>query len=90
MRINGTRNSLIASHLAESIAGVTTIRAFKDEERFFAQNLNLIDTYASSFFHSFAANEWLNQRVETLGAIFLAALALFTTLFHQGYGGSGL
>ncbi|KAK0586507.1 hypothetical protein LWI29_008156 [Acer saccharum] len=90
MRINGTRNSLLASHLAESIAGAMTIRAFKDEERFFAQNLNLIDTYASSSFHSFTANEWLIQRLETLSAVLLATLALFTTLVHQGYGGSGL
>ncbi|KAK3227981.1 hypothetical protein Dsin_007843 [Dipteronia sinensis] len=90
MRINGMRNSLLASHLTESIAGAMTIRAFKDEERFFAQNLNLIDTYASSSFHSFAANEWLVQRLETLSAILLATLALFTTLVHQGYGGSGL
>ncbi|KAK2664216.1 hypothetical protein Ddye_002790 [Dipteronia dyeriana] len=89
MRINGTRNSLLASHLAESIAGAMTIRAFKDEERFFAQNLNLIDTYACSSFHSFTANEWLIQRLETLSAVLLATLALFTTLVHQGYGGSG-
>lgn len=90
MRINGTRNSMVASHLAESVAGVTTIRAFENEERFFAENLKLVDTCASSFFHSFTANEWLNLRLEILGAIILAFLAFLTTLVHRGYDGSGL
>lgn len=90
MRINGTKNSSLASHLAESIAGAATIRAFKAEKRFFAENLNLVDAYASSNFHTFTANEWLSQRLEILSAIMLANLALFTTLVHQGYEGSGL
>lgn len=90
IRINGTRNSLLASHLAESIAGAVTIRAFEDEERFFAKNLDLIDENSTSFFHSFTAKEWLIQRLETLSAIVIATSALFTTLLHQGYGASGL
>lgn len=90
MRINGTRSSLLASHLAETVAGVMTIRAFQNEERFFAKNLDLIDTYASSFFHSFTAREWLIQRLETLSAIVLATSALCTTLLHKGHKGAGL
>ncbi|KAJ4832339.1 hypothetical protein Tsubulata_002121 [Turnera subulata] len=46
MRINGTTLSSVASHLAESIAGVMTIRAFGEEERFFSKNLELIDKNA--------------------------------------------
>lgn len=89
MRINGTRSSLLASHLAETVAGAMTIRAFQNEERFFAKNLDLIDAYASSFFHSFTAREWLIQRLETLSAIVLATSALCTTLLHKGHKGAG-
>lgn len=64
MRLNGTTKSLVANHLAESIAGAMTIRAFEEEDRFFAKNLDLIDTNASPFFQTFAANEWLIQRLE--------------------------
>jgi hypothetical protein len=32
MRINGTTKSLVANHLAESVAGAMTIRAFEEEE----------------------------------------------------------
>ncbi|GMG98914.1 hypothetical protein Nepgr_000754 [Nepenthes gracilis] len=57
MRINGTTKSLVANHLAEFVAGVMTIRAFEEEDQFFAKNLNLIDKTASPFFHNFAASE---------------------------------
>ncbi|KAK4485344.1 hypothetical protein RD792_007981 [Penstemon davidsonii] len=62
MRINGTTKSFIANHLAESVAGVITIRAFKEEDRFFAKNLELIDTNGSPFFHYFTANEWVDPK----------------------------
>ncbi|PON96905.1 ATP-binding cassette containing protein [Trema orientale] len=75
MRINGTTKSLVSNHLAESVAGAITIRAFEEEERFFMKNLELIDVNASPFFHNFAANEWLIQRLETLSAAVLTSAA---------------
>ncbi|XP_015878173.3 ABC transporter C family member 10-like [Ziziphus jujuba] len=95
MRINGTTKSLVANHLAESVAGAITIRAFEEEERFFRKNLDLIDTNASPFFHSFAANEWLIQRLEILSATVLASAALCMVLlppntFSSGFVGMAL
>lgn len=80
---------MVANHLAESVAGAMTIRAFEEEDRFSAQNLDLIDTNASPFFHSFAASEWLIQRIETLSAIVLAAAALCMVLLPHGTFSSG-
>ncbi|KAF5935317.1 hypothetical protein HYC85_026446 [Camellia sinensis] len=73
--------SSMVSHLAESIAGVVTIRAFGEEDRFFLENLQLVDTNACPFFHKFSANEWLIQCLEILGAIVLSCLELAMTLF---------
>ncbi|CAO2838698.1 unnamed protein product [Amaranthus hypochondriacus] len=84
MRLNGTTKSLIVNHLAESIAGAATIRAFKEEDRFFDKILDLIDTNASSFFHNFAASEWLILRIETLSATVLGAAALCMDLLPHG------
>ncbi|CAI0449804.1 unnamed protein product [Linum tenue] len=84
MRINGTTKSYVANHLAESVAGAITIRAFRQEERFFAKNLDLIDKNASPFFHSFTANEWLIQRLETMSAAVLASAALCMVLLPPG------
>lgn len=84
MRLNGTTKSYVANHLAESVAGAMTIRAFEEEDRFFAKNLMLIDTNASPFFHSFTANEWLIQRLETLSASVLSSAALCMVLLPPG------
>ena len=89
MRTDGTTRSLIASHLAESIAGAMTIRAFGEEERFFIKNLDLIDRNASPYFYSFSANEWLIQRLEILCAIVLSVSALAMTLLQLGASASG-
>ncbi|OWM79612.1 hypothetical protein CDL15_Pgr023024 [Punica granatum] len=89
MRINGTTKSFVANHLAESVAGAMTIRAFEEEDRFFAKNLELIDRNASPFFHSFAANEWLIQRLEFLSAMVLASAALSMVLLPPGTFSSG-
>ncbi|GAB4858401.1 Multidrug resistance-associated protein 7 [Ancistrocladus abbreviatus] len=89
MRINGTTKSLVANHLAESVAGAMTIRAFEEEDRFFAKNLDLIDTNASPFFHSFAANEWLILRLEMLSATVLSSAALCMVLLPPGTFSSG-
>ncbi|CAO2821257.1 unnamed protein product [Amaranthus hypochondriacus] len=89
MRINGTTKSKVANHFAESSAGAMTIRAFQEEDRFFAKNLKLIDTNASPFFHNFAANEWLIQRIETLSATVLAAAALCMVFLPPGTFSSG-
>lgn len=90
MRINGTTKSMLANHLAESIAGATTVRAFKKEERFFAQNFNLINANASPFFHTFAANEWLILRLEILSAIVISSSALAMVLLPTGTFSAGL
>ncbi|KAL4651487.1 hypothetical protein ACB092_01G163400 [Castanea dentata] len=89
MRKDGTTKSLITSHLAESISGAMTIRAFGEEERFFVKNLNLIDRNASPCFHNFSANQWLIQRVEIICAIVLSFSALSMTLLHLGASASG-
>ncbi|XP_026441256.1 ABC transporter C family member 10-like [Papaver somniferum] len=89
MRINRTTKSMIANHLAESIAGAMTIRAFEEEERFFAENLDLIDKNSSPFFHTFSANEWLIQRLETLSAVVLSTSALVMVSLPPGTFSSG-
>ncbi|KAK3227971.1 hypothetical protein Dsin_007833 [Dipteronia sinensis] len=89
MRMTGTTKSSLASHLAESIAGAKTIRAFRQEDEFFSKSLKLIDANACSYFHSSSADEWLIQRLEILCAIVLSSSALAMTLLPLGPSASG-
>ncbi|XP_006644297.2 ABC transporter C family member 10-like isoform X1 [Oryza brachyantha] len=79
-RIDGTTKSLIANHLDESVSGATTIRAFKQEDCFFAKFLELVDNNASTSFHCFAATEWLTQRLEIMGAAILLSSCFVITI----------
>ena len=87
--MNGTTKSIVANHVAETTAGVVTIRAFEEEDRFFEKNLDLIDINASPFFHSFASNEWLIQRLEIISAILLSSTALCMVMLPPGTFSSG-
>ncbi|WCJ26433.1 ABC transporter C family member 10 [Euphorbia peplus] len=89
MRINGTSKSSAASQLAESITGAIVIRAFRQEDRFFSKNLDLIDRNASSYFHNVCANEWLIERLEILCAIVLSSAALAMISLKHGASSSG-
>ncbi|KAM3195240.1 hypothetical protein ACQJBY_071378 [Aegilops geniculata] len=84
MRINGTTKSALANHLGESIAGAITIRAFEEEDRFFAKNLDLVDKNASPYFYNFAATEWLIQRLEIMSAAVLSCSAFVMALLPEG------
>ncbi|KAI3935700.1 hypothetical protein MKW98_022708 [Papaver atlanticum] len=89
MRINGTTKSMIANHLAESVAGAMTIRAFQVEDRFFAKSLDLLDKNSSPLFHTISANEWLIQRLEILGAVVISSSVLVMVSLPPGTFGSG-
>jgi len=84
MRINGTTKSALANHIGESILGAVTIRAFEEEDRFFAKNLELLDKNAGPFFYNFAATEWLIQRLETMSAVVLSFSAFVMALLPTG------
>ncbi|GJN32168.1 hypothetical protein PR202_gb20650 [Eleusine coracana subsp. coracana] len=89
MRISGTTKSRVANHLAESISGAVTIRAFKQEDRFFAKMLEILDNNASPSFHCSAATEWLTQRLEIMSAAILSSSAFVITLLPLGTFSSG-
>ncbi|CAA7402677.1 unnamed protein product [Spirodela intermedia] len=89
MRLNGTTKSLMANHLAESLSGAMTIRAFDKEDRFVARGMELIDKNASPFFLNFAASEWLIQRVETMSAAVISSSALVMMVLPKGTFSSG-
>uniref|UniRef100_M1ABF5 ABC-type xenobiotic transporter n=1 Tax=Solanum tuberosum TaxID=4113 RepID=M1ABF5_SOLTU len=90
MRLNGTTKSLVANHLAESISGIMTIRAFGQEGRFFLKNLEFIDKNARPIFHTFSATEWLILRLEIICTIIMSSWMLGMTWLHRGSSISGL
>ncbi|CAN6194823.1 unnamed protein product [Urochloa humidicola] len=84
VRINGTTKAPVMNYASESILGVVTIRAFAAAERFIHSNMQLIDTDATLFFHTVAAQEWVLIRVEALQSLTIITAALFLVLVPPG------
>ncbi|RCV22675.1 hypothetical protein SETIT_4G239600v2 [Setaria italica] len=84
VRINGTTKAPVMNYASESILGVVTIRAFAATERFIHSNMQLIDTDATLFFHTVAAQEWVLIRVEALQSLTIITAALFLVLVPPG------
>ncbi|GJN38645.1 hypothetical protein PR202_gb27707 [Eleusine coracana subsp. coracana] len=67
-----------------TILVMVTIRAFSATERFIRNNMQLIDTDATLFFHTVAAQEWVLIRVEALQSLTILTSALFLILVPPG------
>ncbi|KAG1046896.1 hypothetical protein G6F43_010636 [Rhizopus delemar] len=67
-RLNSVSRSPIYVQFNESVAGVTTIRAFGSQQRFINENYAKIDSNNRPFIWMWATNRWLHCRVDVLGA----------------------
>ncbi|XP_042312517.1 multidrug resistance-associated protein 1-like isoform X2 [Sceloporus undulatus] len=76
-RLAGASQSPIISHFSETLLGVSTIRAYGHEERFIAQNKDVINENLVCFYNNVIANRWLAVRLEFLGNLMVFFAALF-------------
>ncbi|KAI3950613.1 hypothetical protein MKW92_000230 [Papaver armeniacum] len=80
-RLSGIQKAPILHHFAESLAGVATIRAYNQENRFIEMNLRLIDNQSRPWFHNEAAIEWLSFRLNILSnLVFAFSLVILVSL----------
>ncbi|KAK9456561.1 hypothetical protein V1511DRAFT_208660 [Dipodascopsis uninucleata] len=68
-RIQSVTLSPIYQHFGETLAGVTTIRAYGYESRFIDENLARIDTNSRPYWALWACSRWMSLRVEITGGI---------------------
>ncbi|XP_046853052.1 multidrug resistance-associated protein 1-like isoform X2 [Xenia sp. Carnegie-2017] len=76
-RLESVSNSPIYSHFLETINGVSTLRAYGQEERFIMESDGLVDRFQMSYYPNFTSNRWLAIRLEFIGNF----LVFFTALF---------
>ncbi|KAI9760216.1 MAG: exo-1,3-beta-glucanase [Chaenotheca gracillima] len=84
-RLDSVTRSPIYAHFQESLGGMTTIRAYRQQERFALENEWRVDANLRAYFPSISANRWLAVRLEFIGSvIILAAAALAITAVATG------
>ncbi|KAF9929346.1 hypothetical protein BGZ67_006382 [Mortierella alpina] len=89
-RIDSITKSPIYQHFSETLAGVTTIRAFDVQDRFIYENATKADASANAYFSWMTMNRWLQIRLESLGALVVLAAALFAILRRQTLGAANV
>uniref|UniRef100_A0A671K3G5 ATP-binding cassette, sub-family C (CFTR/MRP), member 8b n=1 Tax=Sinocyclocheilus anshuiensis TaxID=1608454 RepID=A0A671K3G5_9TELE len=85
-QLEDSTEMLLLSHYSQTIEGLTTIRAFRHEQRFKKKLLEHTDANNISSLFLMAANRWLEVRMEYIGAfvVLIAAVAsISNTLCSQ-------
>lgn len=86
-RLDSVTRSPVYAHFQESLGGVTTIRAFRQQERFELENEWRVDANLRAYYPSISANRWLAVRLEFIGAVVIlaaAGLAIISVSNHSG------
>ncbi|KND92339.1 Metal resistance protein YCF1 [Tolypocladium ophioglossoides CBS 100239] len=79
-RLDSVSRSPIYAHFQESLGGVTTIRAYRQQQRFELENEWRVDANLRAYFASISANRWLAVRLEFIGAVVILAAAGFAII----------
>lgn len=86
-RLDSVSRSPIYAHFQESLGGVTTIRAYRQQQRFELENEWRVDANLRAYYPSISANRWLAVRLEFIGAVVIlaaAGLAIISVTNHTG------
>ncbi|KAI9025859.1 hypothetical protein CLU79DRAFT_813063 [Phycomyces nitens] len=91
-RLNSVSRSPIYSHFTETLTGVTTIRAYCQEETFQLELYKKLDGFISPFYLLWMSNRWLYARIEFVGAFvtFFAGLFIIINLDYIDAGMAGI
>lgn len=79
-RMESTTKSPIFAHFSETQSGVSTIKAYKVEQKFISQMKSNIDENLTCAYSNSVCNRWLALRLELLGnliTIFAATFAIY-------------
>ena len=79
-RLDSVSRSPIYAHFQESLGGITTIRAYRQQQRFALENEWRVDANLRAYFPSMNANRWLAVRLEFIGSFIIFAAASFAII----------
>ncbi|XP_060071681.1 multidrug resistance-associated protein 1-like [Ylistrum balloti] len=79
-RLESVSRSPIYSHFGETVTGVMTIRAYRQQERFISESEGKVDENNICYFPSIVANRWLAIRLEFVANCIVFFAALFAVI----------
>ncbi|KAI1006708.1 Metal resistance protein [Podosphaera aphanis] len=79
-RLDSVSRSPIYAHFQESLGGISTVRAYRQQKRFAQENEYRVDTNLRAYSPSINANRWLAVRLESIGSIIILGAAGFAII----------
>ncbi|KAM0753526.1 ABC transporter [Meredithblackwellia eburnea MCA 4105] len=77
-RIDNVLRSSLYAHFSESLAGLATIRAFGEQDRFIKDNERFIDGENKAYLLTVINQRWLGVRLDLMGALLSFIVALIS------------
>ncbi|XP_077296379.1 multidrug resistance-associated protein 1-like [Arctopsyche grandis] len=79
-RLESISKAPIYSHFSETISGASTVRAYRQQEKFILESEEKVDLNQACNYSSIVANRWLAVRIETIGGLIVFFSALFAVI----------
>jgi ABC-type multidrug transport system fused ATPase/permease subunit len=86
-RLESVNKSPVFVLFSETVSGLSTIRAFSDQPRFFRLCCDYVDNMSRCNYYMWVSNRWLNIRTQFMGAVVSGGVAYFVVR-EAGYLGS--
>ncbi|KAF9565380.1 ABC protein, partial [Agrocybe pediades] len=83
-RLDSMLRSLLYSHFSESLTGLSTIRTYREVQRFFQENSYYIDLENRALILTVTNQRWLSVRLDACGGLLVFFVALFAVLDTSG------
>eukprot|EP00051_Salpingoeca_urceolata_P006609 m.87350 g.87350 ORF g.87350 m.87350 type:complete len:1483 (+) comp14906_c0_seq3:85-4533(+) len=79
-RLASVRRSPIYAHFSETLAGVSSIRAYGRQQPFIEDNQDKVDFYLEAWYPNISSNRWLAVRLEFVGNCIIFFAAMFAVI----------
>ncbi|CAG8600207.1 14336_t:CDS:10, partial [Dentiscutata heterogama] len=79
-RLDSILRSSLYAHFSESLTGLPTIRAYREQARFINTNERYIDLENRAYFMQFSVNRWLGIRLETIANSLIYCASLLAVI----------
>ncbi|XP_012265786.2 ATP-binding cassette sub-family C member Sur [Athalia rosae] len=84
-RLDGCTRGPVAAHFSETLAGLQTLRASKQQERFLEEMVEHLDSNTNAFLVLHTSARWLGIALDYLGAFIVAAAILVAIITAEIY-----
>lgn len=82
-RLDAAARSPIFSHFAETMAGVSTVRAMAQQDRMFNTNVQKLERQMEAYYLSNTAARWLSLRLQVNGTLLVGAVCFLGIYFSS-------